>query len=121
MRNVVRLLKSFEAIEGINEKIRIVVNRVGLGNGEISLKKAEETIGREIFSQIPNDYRVMIEMRNNGVPLIEQSPKAQVTQAVMELANRLVGSDQADGPSAAAPGLGKWLNFWPRGAKTDKS
>ncbi len=121
LRNVVRLLKSFEAIEGINEKIRIVVNRVGLGNGEISLKKAEETIGREIFSQIPNDYRVMIEMRNNGVPLIEQSPKAQVTQAVMELANRLVGSDQADGPSAAAPGVGKWLNFWPRGAKTDKS
>jgi len=121
LRNVVRLLSSFEAIEGLKDKIRIVVNRVGLGNGEISLKKAKETIGREIFAQLPNDYRVMIEMRNNGVPLIEQSPKAQITQAVNELADSLVGAKQTEAPIAAAPGLSKWLSFWPRGTKSESS
>ena len=76
LRNVVRLLTSLGAMEGMGEKIKIVVNRVGLGDGQISLKKAQETIGREIFWQLPNDYRTMIEVRNNGVPLVEQAPKA---------------------------------------------
>ena len=65
------------------DKVKIVVNRVGLDNGQITLKKAEETIGKEIFWQLPNDYRTMIEARNNGVPLIEQAPKAAITQSIV--------------------------------------
>ena len=76
LRNVVRLMMSFGEIEGLKDKVKIVVNRVGLDTGQISLKKAQETIGREIFWQLPNDYRTMVEVRNNGVPLIEQAPKA---------------------------------------------
>ena len=52
LRNVVRLMTSFRAIPGLAEKVKIVVNRVGLDCGHISLKKAQETIGREIFWQI---------------------------------------------------------------------
>ena len=61
-------MMSFREIEGLEDKVRIVVNRVGLDN-HISLKKAQETIGREVFWQLPNDYHVMVEVRNNGVPL----------------------------------------------------
>ncbi len=67
----VRLLMSFEEMDNIRDKVKIVVNRMGLDSGQISLKKARETIGRDIFHQIPNDYRTMVEMRNNGIPLIE--------------------------------------------------
>ena len=74
LRNVVRLMMSFDDMDGLADKVKIVVNRVGLDNGQITLKKAQETIGREIFWQLPNDYRTMIEVRNNGVPLIEQAP-----------------------------------------------
>jgi len=66
-----------------------VVNRSGMDSGQISLKKAQETIGKEIFWQLPNDYRTMIEVRNNGVPLIEQAPRANITQAVVALAEAL--------------------------------
>ena len=48
---------------------------MGLESGQITLKKAEETIGKEIFWQLPNDYRTMIDARNNGVPLIEMRPR----------------------------------------------
>lgn len=75
LRNVVRLMTSFGEMEGIADKVKIVVNRVGLDSGQITLKKAEETIGKNIFWQLPNDYRTMVEVRNNGVPLIEQAPK----------------------------------------------
>ncbi len=88
LRNVVRLMMSFEAIDGLKDKVQIVVNRVGLDNGHISLKKAKETIGRDIFWQLPNDYRVMVEMRNNGVPLIEQAPRASITQSIVVAGRR---------------------------------
>ena len=82
LRNVVRLMLSFDEDEGLKDKIKIVVNRVGLDSGAISLKKAQETMGREIFWQLPNDYKTMVEVRNNGVPLIEQAPRAGITQAL---------------------------------------
>ena len=125
LRNLVRLQMSFDEVEGLSDKLKIVVNRVGLESGQIKLKKAKETIGREIFAQIPNDYRTMIEVRNNGVPLLEQAPKAPITHAMQALADRLIGehndaSSNAEGGDAEAvsnSGSSSWLNFWPR-AKT---
>ena len=78
---------------------------------QISLKKAQETFGREIFWQIPNDYRVMVEVRNNGVPLVQQAPKAAITQSINQLAVALQGATSEE-PAEAAPKKG-WLNLWP--------
>src|SRR4029077_20492100 len=86
LRNVVRLMMSFGEIEGLKDKVKIVINRVGLDAAQISSKKAQETIGREIFWELPNDYRTMSEVRNNGVPLTEHAPKAAITQTIIELA-----------------------------------
>ncbi len=95
LRNVVRLMTSFNEMEGIGEKIRIIINRAGLDSGHITSKKAEETIGKEIFWQLPNEYRTMIEARNNGVPLIEQAPKAAITQSIQGLADALFSNPKA--------------------------
>ncbi len=111
LRNVVRLMMSFEAVEGLKEKVHVVVNRVGLDNGHISLKKAKETIGRDIYWRLPNDYRVMVEMRNNGVPLIEQAPRAGITQSLVALAEELSGEEKSTEESEP-DGRGRWLNFW---------
>ncbi len=85
LRNVVRLMQYFDQQEGISEKIHVVVNRLGLEENQIGLNKALETIGREIFWQIPNDYPTMVESRNNGVPLIVQAPKAKITKSMQQL------------------------------------
>lgn len=119
LRNVVRLMMSFVEVEGLKEKTRIVVNRVGLDVGQISLKKAKETIGGEIFWQVPNDYRVMSEVRNNGVPLIQQSPKASITQSIVGLASAInEGIELAQ--DTGKGGLSKWLSFWPNKSKSAK-
>lgn len=115
LRNVVRLMMSFAEMEGIADKVKIVVNRVGLESGQIAMKKAEETIGKEIFWQLPNDYRTMVEVRNNGVPLIEQAPKASITQAVTLLAE-VLSSDEKGGTPGSAPkksALTRLLHLWP--------
>ena len=116
LRNVVRLLMSFGDEEGIKDKVKVVVNRVGLDNN-ISLKKAQETIGREIFWQLPNDYRVMVEVRNNGVPLVEQAPKAGITQSVCMLADAITGDGQA---ASAAQKAGKSRLFSFMGGRKKK-
>ncbi len=110
LRNVVRLMVSFDEVDGLKDKTKIIVNRVGLDTGQIGLKKAQETIGREIFWQIPNDYRTMVEVRNNGVPLLEQFPKAAITQAVSSLAAAMTGEEPIE--DAVDKNASGWLNFW---------
>ena len=118
LRNVVRLMLSFGEDEGLKDKVKIVVNRVGLDSGAISLKKAQETMGREIFWQLPNDYKTMVEVRNNGVPLIEQAPRAGITQAIVSLAENLTGENRkrragsllARAATKASAAAG-WLSF----------
>ncbi|MCA9113902.1 MAG: AAA family ATPase [Planctomycetaceae bacterium] len=91
LRNVVRVMQHFDQQDGLSEKIRVVVNRLGLEDTQISLSKALETIGREISWQIPNDYATMVESRNNGVPLCVQAPKARLTRSIEQLAQTLGG------------------------------
>lgn len=116
LRNVVRLMLSFNEIEGLKEKVRIIVNRVGLDSGQISLKKAQETMGREIYWQIPNDYRTMVEVRNNGVPLLEQAPRAGITQALSALATNLTKDDAEKEVEADEANRGAgWFSFFGKG------
>jgi pilus assembly protein CpaE len=111
LRNFVRLLMSLKETPVLDQKVRIVVNRVGYDTGQISLKKAQETMGREIFWQVPNDYRVMVEVRNNGVPLLQQAPKAAITQSICQLADALCGKH--DEHQDAGSKVRSWLSLWP--------
>ena len=89
LRNVVRLLQFFDLNEGFEDKVKVVVNRFGLEANQISSAKALETIGREIFWQLPNEYATIVESRNNGVPLLMQSPKAKLTMSIDQLARSI--------------------------------
>lgn len=113
LRNIVRLMASFAEMESIADKIKIVVNRAGLDSGEISVKKAQDTIGREVFCQLPNDYRTMVEVRNNGVPLIEQAPKAKITQSIVQLANRLSGKKASADTTGGKSTLSRLMGLLP--------
>jgi pilus assembly protein CpaE len=94
LRNVVRMLLTLGGDETLVDKIRVVLNRVG-ADSEISLKKAEETIGKPVFWQIPNDARSMVESRNNGVPLIQHAPRSKLQQSISCLARSLCGGAPA--------------------------
>ncbi|MEN6457321.1 MAG: response regulator [Thermoguttaceae bacterium] len=111
LRNVVRLMMSFGNMEGLADKVKIIVNRVGLENGQITLKKAEETIGKQIYWQLPNDYRTMIDARNNGVPLFESAPRAAITQSLTSLAKALTGNDSEPEEPAAKKNFGGLLRL----------
>jgi pilus assembly protein CpaE len=91
LRNVVRMLHTFGQEEGLAEKIKVIMNRVGSDDGEIGLKKAEETIGKPIFWQIPNDFKAMLGARNAGEPLLMHAPRSKAQLSLVGLANSLCG------------------------------
>lgn len=114
LRNVVRLIQYLEEQDDIKDKLKIVVNRIGLEDTQISLNKALETIGREVFWQVPNDYANMVESRNNGIPLIVEAPKAKVTRSLEQLAEAIDSSftaakSDAGGKGRKAKGLFSFL------------
>jgi pilus assembly protein CpaE len=91
LRNVVRMLLTLNSEEGLSQKIRIVLNRVGsdIPEGTISLKKAEETIGKPVYWQIPNDTKAMMGSRNSGVPLLEYAARSKLHQSFVGLVEAL--------------------------------
>ncbi len=90
LRNVVRMMLALGNDPALVEKVKVVLNRVG-SDTDISLSKAEETIGKPIYWQVPNDAYAVTESRNAGVPLIQHAPKSKVQQSIASLANAVCG------------------------------
>jgi pilus assembly protein CpaE len=111
LRNVVRMLLTLQGDETLAEKVQVVLNRVG-GECDISLKKAEETIGKPVYWQIPNDSKSMMESRNQGVPLLTLFPKSKLQQSIAGLAQALNGGKEIRG-AAKAPSSG-WGKIFSR-------
>jgi pilus assembly protein CpaE len=90
LRNVVRMLMTLQDVAG--DKVRVVINRVGADytEGEIGLKRAEATIGKPIFWQVPNDAKGVLAARAAGEPLIIHAPKCRAQQSLAALAAALM-------------------------------
>jgi pilus assembly protein CpaE len=107
LRNVVRMLMTLGNDVALGNKVQVVINRVGL-DYDISLKKAEETIGKPIFWQIPNEPRTVLEARNQGVPLVQHAPRSKVQLSIAGLAQALTGKS---GGTSAKEKSSRWALF----------
>jgi len=114
LRNVVRVIHALSQEDGLADKIRVIINRQGADTVEegISMKKAEEVIGKPIFWQIPNEPKAIISARVAGAPLIRHAPKCRVQQSIHGLAQALYGK-AVSSPNAEMRGS-KWGFFGKR-------
>jgi pilus assembly protein CpaE len=111
LRNVVRMLLTLSNDDEMARKVQIVLNRVGT-ECDISLQKAEETIGKPVYWQIPNDPKTVMESRNQGVPLVSYAPKSKVQQSFVGLAAALTGKEPAAAVKEKPRG---WARLFSRG------
>lgn len=98
IHNIARLLPTFKAVEGLHEKVRILLNRVGSDDQKISRAKAEEFMGMGVFWQVSNDSKAMMGARNEGKPLIQFAPKSKPCQDLLELARVLTTGAGTEAP-----------------------
>jgi pilus assembly protein CpaE len=102
--NAMRLHESLEE-HGIGDRVKRVVNRCG-SEGNISLEKAAETLGKPIDFQVPNDTRNVAFARDNGQPLHMHARNGRSFQAILSMANTLLGRDRKTvAPSAGSGSL----------------
>ena len=90
LNNTNKLMKSLSNVGAAQkERVRLVINRY-LKKSDISIKEAEESVQREIFWNIPNDYRTTMSAINRGMPLYDISPKAGITKNLEALTDALI-------------------------------
>jgi pilus assembly protein CpaE len=89
LRNTARLLHLFEQFDGLTERVKLVVNRAGAHDSEISLKKAEETLRMPISWQIPNATKPFHHARAKGVAIDEVAAGSKAHQSILEIARAL--------------------------------
>jgi pilus assembly protein CpaE len=90
LRNTARFIQLFQQFDGMTDRIKLVANRVGSHESEISLKKAEETLRMPIPWQIPNSTKQFSAARARGVPIDEVAAGSRTHQAMQEIARSLL-------------------------------
>ncbi len=70
--------------------MQVVVNRYDKA-AAISLKDIGEALRCANLLKLPNDFNLVSQSQNAGVPLGMQAPRAAITVALREMAEELVG------------------------------
>src|SRR5262249_10944586 len=107
LRNTARLLHLLRQYEGLVDRVRVVANRVGSRDCEISLKKAQETLNLQINWQGPNAVKEFNESRSPGVTLGALAPGSKSHRPLLELARNLV-PPSTGGNTRRKTGLGRF-------------
>jgi pilus assembly protein CpaE len=72
-------------------KVYLVANRYGQRR-QISWKKAEEILGREVASWVPDDPKRINQSINKGLPLLQSYPWSAITRTFGKLAQSVNGA-----------------------------
>lgn len=92
LHNAIRLLKLFRGLDGLSEKVHIVLNRVGSSSAEIRLKKVEEALGMPVSWRVPNAFRAVHQARCGGEPIRNDGIGREAYHAFHGLARQLLPS-----------------------------
>jgi pilus assembly protein CpaE len=76
-------------------RLQVVVNRYNKAS-PVSLKDIAEALRCTDPQKLPNDYAVVSESQNTGVPLEVHTPRSPVTAALRELSQNLIGTEASE-------------------------
>jgi len=89
--NVKKLMKTFRDLGYPPEPwVEVVINRFDK-KSVITLREAEQSVGKKVFWAVPNDFHATMSAINQGKPLSLVEPTAEVTEAITEMAAALAG------------------------------
>ena len=92
IRNLQKCFELFDSIGYDKEKIKLIINR-HIENSEITIKDIENTVSKEVFFKIPNNYLTLIDAINRGHPVGAINPQSNIAKAYRNLALELNNID----------------------------
>lgn len=87
--------KCFELFDNMgyhNDKIKLIINRY-IQNTDLTLQDIEQTIGKEVFGKIPNNYLTLIDAINSGQTVFEANPQSNIAKAYKNIAQLVMNID----------------------------
>lgn len=99
IRDAKRLIDVFRSLGYGEEKLRLIINRYDK-KSEITLEDIKNTLRIPIFKSIPNNYSVVEESVNHGVPVIKIARRSPIAKMLLEIGAEL-GENNEQG--------GRWL------------
>jgi pilus assembly protein CpaE len=93
LRNTARLLQVLRQIDGLPEKLRVLLNREGFRDCQIKTKKAEETLNLPIVWSVPDSYREFSVSRSRGVPLHAVFPRSNAQKAIDQISRAITEAE----------------------------
>jgi pilus assembly protein CpaE len=99
IRDTKRLIDVFHSLGYGEEKLRLIVNRYDK-KSEITLEDIKNTLRIPVFKSIPNNYSVVEESVNHGVPVIKIARRSPIAKMLLEIGAEL-GENNEQG--------GRWL------------
>jgi len=96
LSNTNRLIKSFIDFGSIKrERVSIVMNRY-FKKGMVSLKNAEDGIGKKMSWIIPNDYLTSMTAINSGKALWEIAPRSKIVESFNDYVDELLPKEEQE-------------------------
>jgi len=94
LRAARRLLDTIREEHVTRSPVTIIANRYGgkTGSVRIPLQQASRALDRDIGFVIPNDYQIVMESLDQGVPVSTLRPGSKFSQAVGEMLDAIVGA-----------------------------
>ncbi len=81
---------------GQKKKVRVIINRAVEINS-ITVADVQRIVDAPILSRIPSDYLVAVAALNQGQPFVQSSPKAKLSLAIEDIAEKIItGTDNFD-------------------------
>lgn len=106
IRSSQRLLSLFDRLGYDPQKIKLVINRYMSGE-DITIDDVEETLEHPVFWKIPNNYSVVMNAINRGIPISMVENSKPMEKSFMELAYKLSGVLPPAGALSVLPLPGK--------------
>ena len=86
IRAAKRTLGVFKQLGFLRDKVKVVANRMGKKD-PVKADDIEKTLHYPVSWVIPNNYPVVIDAINSGIPLVNHKGDSNVAKSILELAN----------------------------------
>lgn len=93
IRDAKRLMNVFHSLGYKDNKLQLIVNRYDK-KSEITLDDIQNTLKIPVFKSIPNNFSVVDESVNHGVPVFKFAQHSPVAKAIQEISSELNQSDE---------------------------
>lgn len=95
VRDAKRVISTFNSLGYSQDKVRLIVNRYGKKE-DITLDDVVSTLQQEVYKVIPNDYGIVAESVNQGIPVSKLARRSAVAKSLQEITQELARSSAPD-------------------------